>query len=254
MTVAENIALGLAQARATTRTTIARADRGEPGGGGAARAPRTSIPAELSGGMRKRVGIARAIALKPRYILYDEPTTGLDPVTSAVMDQLMMRTRDLGVTGLVVTHDMRSAFTRRRPDRHAVRGRASGRSAPWPRSRPPTIPWCGSSSRAAAGDPAPAGRSAVKRSNEFAVGPGGAGGARAGDRRRALAERDRRQPEEGRLPARFRTVGGLGVGRAGHAARRARSAGSRPSAWSRTSGWRPSSASTARRAAAASRR
>ena len=68
-------------------------------------------PAELSGGMRKRVGIARAIALKPRYILYDEPTTGLDPVTSAVMDLLMVRTRDLGVTGLVVTHDMRSAFT-----------------------------------------------------------------------------------------------------------------------------------------------
>jgi phospholipid/cholesterol/gamma-HCH transport system ATP-binding protein len=68
-------------------------------------------PAELSGGMRKRVGIARAIALRPRYILYDEPTTGLDPVTSAVMDQLMLRTRDLGVTGLVVTHDMRTAFT-----------------------------------------------------------------------------------------------------------------------------------------------
>ena len=61
--------------------------------------------------MRKRVGIARAIALKPRYILYDEPTTGLDPITAAVMDQLIMRTRDLGVTGLVVTHDMRSAFT-----------------------------------------------------------------------------------------------------------------------------------------------
>jgi phospholipid/cholesterol/gamma-HCH transport system ATP-binding protein len=61
--------------------------------------------------MRKRVGIARAIALKPSYILYDEPTTGLDPVTSSVMDQLIMRTRDLGVTGLVVTHDMRSAFT-----------------------------------------------------------------------------------------------------------------------------------------------
>lgn len=70
------------------------------------------LPAELSGGMRKRVGIARAIALKPRYILYDEPTTGLDPVTSAVIDRLMVRTREhLGVTGIVVTHDMRSAYT-----------------------------------------------------------------------------------------------------------------------------------------------
>jgi phospholipid/cholesterol/gamma-HCH transport system ATP-binding protein len=69
-------------------------------------------PAELSGGMRKRVGIARAIALKPRYLLYDEPTTGLDPVTAAVIDQLMVRAKQrLGVTGIVVTHDMRSAYT-----------------------------------------------------------------------------------------------------------------------------------------------
>ena len=70
------------------------------------------FPAELSGGMRKRVGIARAIALRPKYILYDEPTTGLDPVTSAVIDQLMIRMREkLGVTGIVITHDMRSAYT-----------------------------------------------------------------------------------------------------------------------------------------------
>src|SRR5438093_1209313 len=70
-----------------------------------------TYPAELSGGMRKRVGIARAIALRPRYLQYDEPTTGLDPVTSAVIDQLMVRTREhLGVTGIVVTHDMRSAY------------------------------------------------------------------------------------------------------------------------------------------------
>jgi phospholipid/cholesterol/gamma-HCH transport system ATP-binding protein len=69
-------------------------------------------PAELSGGMRKRVGIARAIALRPKYILYDEPTTGLDPVTSAVIDQLMVRMREkLGVTSVVITHDMRSAYT-----------------------------------------------------------------------------------------------------------------------------------------------
>jgi phospholipid/cholesterol/gamma-HCH transport system ATP-binding protein len=71
-----------------------------------------TYPAELSGGMRKRVGIARAIALRPRYILYDEPTTGLDPVTSAVIDRLMVRAREhLGVTGVVVTHDMRTAYT-----------------------------------------------------------------------------------------------------------------------------------------------
>jgi phospholipid/cholesterol/gamma-HCH transport system ATP-binding protein len=68
-------------------------------------------PAELSGGMRKRVGIARAIVLHPKYILYDEPTTGLDPVTSAVIDQLMIRMREkLGVTSVVITHDMRSAY------------------------------------------------------------------------------------------------------------------------------------------------
>lgn len=71
-----------------------------------------SYPAELSGGMRKRVGLARSIALRPRYILYDEPTTGLDPVTAAVIDLLIVRTREqLGVTAVVVTHDMRSAYT-----------------------------------------------------------------------------------------------------------------------------------------------
>src|ERR671915_413590 len=70
------------------------------------------FPAELSGGMRKRVGIARAIALRPKYMLYDEPTTGLDPVTAATIDELMIRMRDtLGVTGVVITHDMRSAYT-----------------------------------------------------------------------------------------------------------------------------------------------
>lgn len=70
------------------------------------------FPAELSGGMRKRVGIARAVALRPKYILYDEPTTGLDPVTSAVIDDLMLRMqRQLGVTSIIITHDMRSAYT-----------------------------------------------------------------------------------------------------------------------------------------------
>ena len=109
MTVAENIGLGLVkqgyrpeQIRERVQESLQVVDLS---------GTEDKLPAELSGGMRKRVGIARAIALKPRYILYDEPTTGLDPVTAAVMDQLIMRTRDLGVTGLVVTHDMRSAFT-----------------------------------------------------------------------------------------------------------------------------------------------
>jgi phospholipid/cholesterol/gamma-HCH transport system ATP-binding protein len=109
MTVAENIRLGLVKRRLDEDEIQARIE--ESLAVVELQGVEDKYPAELSGGMRKRVGIARAIALKPRYILYDEPTTGLDPVTSAVMDQLMIRTRDLGVTGLVVTHDMRSAFS-----------------------------------------------------------------------------------------------------------------------------------------------
>jgi phospholipid/cholesterol/gamma-HCH transport system ATP-binding protein len=67
-------------------------------------------PSELSGGMRKRVGLARAIIYKPEIVLYDEPTTGLDPIVSDSIDQLIARVRDsLNVTSIVVTHDMRSA-------------------------------------------------------------------------------------------------------------------------------------------------
>lgn len=110
MTVAENIRLGLArrgldpedvEARIARSLRLVELDEA-----------RDQLPAELSGGMRKRAGIARAIALAPRYILYDEPTTGLDPVTSALINGLMMRVRqESGATGVVVTHDMRSAFT-----------------------------------------------------------------------------------------------------------------------------------------------
>jgi phospholipid/cholesterol/gamma-HCH transport system ATP-binding protein len=67
-------------------------------------------PSELSGGMRKRVGLARAIVYQPQIVLYDEPTTGLDPIASDSIDKLILRVRDcLNVTSVVVTHDMRSA-------------------------------------------------------------------------------------------------------------------------------------------------
>jgi len=68
-------------------------------------------PAELSGGMKKRVGLARAIAMRPAYILYDEPTTGLDPITADAINELIIRlNHELKVTTVVVTHDMVSAY------------------------------------------------------------------------------------------------------------------------------------------------
>ncbi|MFI5239553.1 MAG: ABC transporter ATP-binding protein [Gemmatimonadales bacterium] len=111
MTVGENIAMALRKMRTMSESEISQRVRESlslvdlPGS-------ESKYPAELSGGMRKRVGIARAIAKRPKYILYDEPTTGLDPVTSAVIDELMIRMREkLGVTSVVITHDMRSAYT-----------------------------------------------------------------------------------------------------------------------------------------------
>ncbi len=69
------------------------------------------MPAELSGGMRKRVALARAIALNPEVVLYDEPTTGLDPIRADVINELILKLNDeLHVTSVVVTHDMASAF------------------------------------------------------------------------------------------------------------------------------------------------
>jgi phospholipid/cholesterol/gamma-HCH transport system ATP-binding protein len=110
MTVAENVGMGLKRlGNVSPRDLMDRVEEclalvDLEGYGG-------RLPSELSGGQRKRAGIARAIAARPRYILYDEPTTGLDPLTRAVIDRLIIRMSDeLGVTGIVITHDMESAF------------------------------------------------------------------------------------------------------------------------------------------------
>src|SRR2546429_9643148 len=94
----------------------------------------TKLPAELSGGMKKRVGIARAIAGQPKYLLYDEPTSGLDPVNADVIDGLVERLRDeLGVTSVVVSHDVRGSF--RVADRVALLWQAEDRAAAPPAHR-----------------------------------------------------------------------------------------------------------------------
>jgi phospholipid/cholesterol/gamma-HCH transport system ATP-binding protein len=68
-------------------------------------------PSELSGGMKKRVGFARAIAMDPQCVLYDEPTTGLDPITADVINNLIIKLADeLNITSVVVTHDLASAY------------------------------------------------------------------------------------------------------------------------------------------------
>jgi phospholipid/cholesterol/gamma-HCH transport system ATP-binding protein len=109
MTVAENIAFALRREGNPTEAEIARKvahalELVELSG------TESKKPSELSGGMRKRVGLARAIVYEPQIILYDEPTTGLDPVVSDSIDHLILRVRDhLKVTTVVVTHDMRSA-------------------------------------------------------------------------------------------------------------------------------------------------
>ncbi len=99
-------------------------------------------PSELSGGMKKRVGIARAIAMDPECVLYDEPTTGLDPITANVIDTLIARLSDeLGITSVVVTHDLESA--RRIADRivmlHEGRIVFSGTSQQAQRSDHPVV-------------------------------------------------------------------------------------------------------------------
>ena len=68
------------------------------------------MPSELSGGMKKRVGLARALAMQPKIIFYDEPTSGLDPVMTMTISRLIRKTQELGITSILITHDMESAF------------------------------------------------------------------------------------------------------------------------------------------------
>lgn len=110
MTVAENVAFPLQ--RKKNKFTAADIEKKVAAALDMVDLPATQNkkPAELSGGMRKRVGLARAIIYEPQILVYDEPTTGLDPIMSDSIDHLIIRVRDqLKVTSVVVTHDMRSA-------------------------------------------------------------------------------------------------------------------------------------------------
>ncbi len=110
MTVAENVAFPLKQHTRKDEAEIRQIVLDRLGEVGLPASVRTKKPAELSGGMRKRVGLARALALNPEVMLYDEPTTGLDPIMSDVINELIIRTRQrYPVTSIVVTHDMHTA-------------------------------------------------------------------------------------------------------------------------------------------------
>ncbi len=110
LTVQENVAFPLVEHTGKTPEEITKIVREKLGMIGLPDAG-PKMPGELSGGQKKRVALARAIALGPRVILYDEPTTGLDPIRSDVINELILKLqRELKVTSITVTHDMQSAF------------------------------------------------------------------------------------------------------------------------------------------------
>jgi len=111
MNVYENVAFGLREHTAMTEDEIGARVKEKLGLVELAGVEEL-MPSDLSGGMRKRVALARAIALEPAGLLYDEPTTGLDPITASAINRLIRSLqRALGVTSIVVTHDIQSAYT-----------------------------------------------------------------------------------------------------------------------------------------------
>src|SRR6476620_6948197 len=110
MTIADNVAFPLREARRMHAEEIEKITYERVSQVGLPTSVLGKRPAQLSGGMRKRVGLARALAMNPEVVLYDEPTTGLDPIVSDVINELIIRTRKQNpVTSVVVTHDMKTA-------------------------------------------------------------------------------------------------------------------------------------------------